>query len=141
MCHWIWIRNLINNNFILFLIESYCDSNDEINLLRYRHFFVKKWILNTTKENLAYNSNTLNGHFSSQVSVYNYAEHLNTFYQDDNHKRLRFWKWALVSKRIQIAVLNTIQVIILIFCSIPRPSLKHHTLYRLLHFLRHLLFI
>ncbi|XP_070495163.1 uncharacterized protein [Chironomus tepperi] len=29
---------------------------------------------------------------SSQVSVYNYPEHLNPFYEDEQHKRLRFWK-------------------------------------------------
>jgi hypothetical protein len=29
----------------------------------------------------------------SQIhSVYNYPEHLNPFYEDDNLKRLRFWK-------------------------------------------------
>lgn len=33
-----------------------------------------------------------NGRSTSQVSVYNYPEHLNPFYEDDNHKRLRFWK-------------------------------------------------
>lgn len=25
------------------------------------------------------------------ISIYNYPEHLNPFYQDENHKRLRFW--------------------------------------------------
>lgn len=25
-------------------------------------------------------------------SIYNYPEHLNPFYKDENHKRLRFWK-------------------------------------------------
>lgn len=29
---------------------------------------------------------------SSQRSVYDYPEHLNPFYEDENHKRLRFWK-------------------------------------------------
>lgn len=29
---------------------------------------------------------------SSQASVYNYPEHLNPFYEDENHKRIRFWK-------------------------------------------------
>jgi hypothetical protein len=29
---------------------------------------------------------------SSQPSVYNYPEHLNPFYEDEQHKRLRFWK-------------------------------------------------
>ncbi|XP_055916046.1 uncharacterized protein LOC129948920 isoform X2 [Eupeodes corollae] len=33
-----------------------------------------------------------NGRSTSQVSVYNYPEHLNPFYEDDNHKRLRFWQ-------------------------------------------------
>ncbi|XP_065355342.1 mucin-2 isoform X2 [Calliphora vicina] len=33
-----------------------------------------------------------NGRSTSQVSVYNYPEHLNPFYEDDQHKRLRFWK-------------------------------------------------
>jgi hypothetical protein len=29
---------------------------------------------------------------SSQVSIYNYPEYLNPFYEDEQHKRLRFWK-------------------------------------------------
>ncbi|XP_030384008.1 uncharacterized protein LOC115631422 [Scaptodrosophila lebanonensis] len=33
-----------------------------------------------------------NGRSTSQISIYNYPEHLNPFYEDDNHKRLRFWK-------------------------------------------------
>lgn len=33
-----------------------------------------------------------NGRSSSQPSVYNYPEHLNPFYEDEQHKRLRFWK-------------------------------------------------
>ncbi|KAH8410596.1 hypothetical protein KR009_006170 [Drosophila setifemur] len=28
---------------------------------------------------------------TSHISIYNYPEHLNPFYEDDNHKRLRFW--------------------------------------------------
>lgn len=32
------------------------------------------------------------GRTSSQISVYDYPEHLNPFYEDENHKRLRFWK-------------------------------------------------
>ncbi|CAD7086430.1 unnamed protein product [Hermetia illucens] len=28
----------------------------------------------------------------SQISVFDYPEHLNPFYEDENHKRLRFWK-------------------------------------------------
>lgn len=32
------------------------------------------------------------GRSSSQRSVYDYPEHLNPFYEDENHKRLRFWK-------------------------------------------------
>lgn len=48
---------------------------------------------------MAYNSNTLNGRSSSQVSVYNYPEHLNPFYQDENHKRLRFWKVSSSNKK------------------------------------------
>ncbi|XP_068151425.1 uncharacterized protein [Drosophila tropicalis] len=32
-----------------------------------------------------------NGRSSSQISIDNYPEHLNPFYEDDNHKRLRFW--------------------------------------------------
>lgn len=35
---------------------------------------------------------------SSQVSVYNYPEHLNPFYEDEQHKRLRFWKIKTSSK-------------------------------------------
>ncbi|XP_054083390.1 proteoglycan 4 [Zeugodacus cucurbitae] len=33
-----------------------------------------------------------NGRSTSQVSIYNYPEHLNPFYEDEQHKRLRFWK-------------------------------------------------
>ncbi|EDV99457.1 GH13858 [Drosophila grimshawi] len=33
---------------------------------------------------------------SSQISIYNYPDHLNPFHEEDNHKRLRFWK---LSKR------------------------------------------
>ncbi|XP_075151543.1 uncharacterized protein LOC142225621 isoform X2 [Haematobia irritans] len=33
-----------------------------------------------------------NGRSTSQVSIYNYPEHLNPFYEEDQHKRLRFWK-------------------------------------------------
>lgn len=32
------------------------------------------------------------GRSSSQVSIYDYPEHLNPFYEDEQHKRLRFWK-------------------------------------------------
>lgn len=32
------------------------------------------------------------GRTSSQRSIYDYPEHLNPFYEDENHKRLRFWK-------------------------------------------------
>ncbi|XP_053957718.1 general transcriptional corepressor trfA isoform X1 [Anastrepha ludens] len=32
-----------------------------------------------------------NGRSTSQVSIYNYPEHLNPFYEDEQHKRLRFW--------------------------------------------------
>ncbi|XP_055858323.1 E3 ubiquitin-protein ligase RBBP6 isoform X2 [Episyrphus balteatus] len=39
-----------------------------------------------------------NGRSTSQVSVYNYPEHLNPFYEDDNHKRLRFWQINKSSK-------------------------------------------
>lgn len=28
---------------------------------------------------------------SSQVSIYNYPDHLDPFHEDDNHKRIRFW--------------------------------------------------
>lgn len=35
---------------------------------------------------------------SSQVSVYNYPEYLNPFYEDEQHKRLRFWKIKKSSK-------------------------------------------
>lgn len=33
-----------------------------------------------------------NGRATSQVTIYNYPEHLNPFYEDEQHKRLRFWK-------------------------------------------------
>ncbi|XP_067621533.1 uncharacterized protein [Eurosta solidaginis] len=32
------------------------------------------------------------GRSTSQVSIYNYPEHLNPFYEEDQHKRLRFWQ-------------------------------------------------
>ncbi|KAG4070747.1 hypothetical protein HA402_010973 [Bradysia odoriphaga] len=38
------------------------------------------------------------GRASSQVSIYDYPEHLNPFYEDENHKRLRFWKINSSSK-------------------------------------------
>lgn len=38
------------------------------------------------------------GRASSQVSIYDYPEHLNPFYEDENHKRLRFWKINASSK-------------------------------------------
>lgn len=31
------------------------------------------------------------GRTPSQRSIYDYPEHLNPFYEDENHKRLRFW--------------------------------------------------
>lgn len=39
------------------------------------------------------------GRTSSQISVYDYPEHLNPFYEDENHKRLRFWKIKSGSKK------------------------------------------
>lgn len=39
------------------------------------------------------------GRSSSQRSVYDYPEHLNPFYEDENHKRLRFWKIGNKSNR------------------------------------------
>lgn len=39
------------------------------------------------------------GRTSSQISIYDYPEHLNPFYEDENHKRLRFWKLNSGSKR------------------------------------------
>lgn len=38
------------------------------------------------------------GRSSSQRSIYDYPEHLNPFYEDENHKRLRFWKLGNSSK-------------------------------------------
>lgn len=38
------------------------------------------------------------GRSSSQRSIQDYPEHLNPFYEDENHKRLRFWKLGLVEK-------------------------------------------
>ncbi|XP_030556591.1 MATH and LRR domain-containing protein PFE0570w isoform X2 [Drosophila novamexicana] len=35
---------------------------------------------------------TSSDRFSSRTSVYNYPEHLNPFNDEDNHKRLRFWR-------------------------------------------------
>ncbi|XP_055636719.1 uncharacterized protein LOC129775712 [Toxorhynchites rutilus septentrionalis] len=33
------------------------------------------------------------GRSGSQSSIYDYPEHLNPFYEDENHKRLRFWNF------------------------------------------------
>lgn len=33
-----------------------------------------------------------NNRWSSQRSIYDYPEHLNPFYEEENHKRIRFWK-------------------------------------------------
>lgn len=38
------------------------------------------------------NKSTMSGRTSSQISIFDYPEHLNPFYEDDNHKRIRFWK-------------------------------------------------
>lgn len=38
------------------------------------------------------NAIRVTGRSSSQRSVFDYPEHLNPFYEDENHKRLRFWK-------------------------------------------------
>lgn len=37
---------------------------------------------------------TTGGRSGSQSSVYDYPEHLNPFYEDENHKRLRFWHFG-----------------------------------------------
>ncbi|XP_015044387.2 putative uncharacterized protein DDB_G0282133 [Drosophila pseudoobscura] len=31
---------------------------------------------------------------TSEISIHNYPEHLNPFYENDNHKRLRFWNFS-----------------------------------------------
>ncbi|XP_037927587.1 uncharacterized protein LOC119662108 [Teleopsis dalmanni] len=33
-----------------------------------------------------------NGRRTNEITIYNYPEHLNPFYKDDQHRRLRFWK-------------------------------------------------
>lgn len=38
------------------------------------------------------NVNGMAGRSGSQRSIHDYPEHLNPFYEDENHKRLRFWK-------------------------------------------------
>lgn len=38
------------------------------------------------------------GRSSSQISIYDYPEHLNPFHEEDNHKRLRFWRMTTPSK-------------------------------------------
>ncbi|XP_055540664.1 uncharacterized protein LOC129727165 [Wyeomyia smithii] len=42
---------------------------------------------------MSYSYNTT-GRSSSQTSIYDYPEHLNPFYEDENHKRLRFWNFS-----------------------------------------------
>lgn len=44
-----------------------------------------------TKRAAALNGTLQGGRSSSQVSIYDYPEHLNPFYEDEQHKRLRFW--------------------------------------------------
>lgn len=39
-----------------------------------------------------------NGQATTQITIYNYPEHLNPFYEDEQHKRLRFWKVMNKSK-------------------------------------------
>lgn len=39
------------------------------------------------------------GRSSSQRSIQDYPEHLNPFYEDENHKRLRFWKLGAGEKK------------------------------------------
>lgn len=59
------------------------------------------------------------GRSSSQRSIYDYPEHLNPFYEDENHKRLRFWKidglknfWYVWFKiRRKISLMNILTVI------------------------------
>lgn len=48
-----------------------------------------------------FNDNELRrtGKTPSQRSVYDYPEHLNPFYEDENHKRLRFWKISEPEKK------------------------------------------
>ncbi|XP_053695394.1 uncharacterized protein LOC128742924 [Sabethes cyaneus] len=42
---------------------------------------------------MSYSYNTT-GRSASQTSIYDYPEHLNPFYEDENHKRLRFWNFT-----------------------------------------------
>ncbi|GAB0096627.1 hypothetical protein DMENIID0001_121570 [Sergentomyia squamirostris] len=46
------------------------------------------------------NGKRFSGRTSSQISIYDYPEHLNPFYEDENHKRLRFWKIGRKSDKI-----------------------------------------
>uniref|UniRef100_A0A2M4CI22 Uncharacterized protein n=1 Tax=Anopheles darlingi TaxID=43151 RepID=A0A2M4CI22_ANODA len=41
------------------------------------------------------------GNGASTSSIYDYPEHLNPFYEDENHKRLRFWNHKPASNRSQ----------------------------------------
>lgn len=41
---------------------------------------------------MSVDSKKVTGRSSSQISIYDYPEHLNPFYEDDNHKRIRFWR-------------------------------------------------
>ncbi|XP_035794567.1 A-kinase anchor protein 200-like [Anopheles albimanus] len=41
------------------------------------------------------------GNGGSTSSIYDYPEHLNPFYEDENHKRLRFWNHKPASNRSQ----------------------------------------
>ncbi|XP_055681579.1 titin [Lutzomyia longipalpis] len=41
------------------------------------------------------------GRTSSQISIYDYPEHLNPFYEDEQHKRLRFWKIGKKSDKVK----------------------------------------
>uniref|UniRef100_A0A1L8DHQ6 Putative mediator of rna polymerase ii transcription subunit 26 n=1 Tax=Nyssomyia neivai TaxID=330878 RepID=A0A1L8DHQ6_9DIPT len=47
------------------------------------------------------NGKKFGGRTSSQISIYDYPEHLNPFYEDENHKRLRFWKIGKKSDKVK----------------------------------------
>lgn len=43
---------------------------------------------------MSYSGYSTTGRTASQSSIYDYPEHLNPFYEDENHKRLRFWHFG-----------------------------------------------
>lgn len=49
-------------------------------------------------ENISQYNYIGHGQHFKPIPIYAYPEHLNPFYEDENHKRLRFWSLSRKSK-------------------------------------------